>query len=364
VATDIDLDRPIRETVHLESLPGAVERLLQHCHDLGKPALEDIRLTFPDSVVLNLSGTLRAVAEFRMYSAFSIVLGDYEVNRRSGYAEALSALRRSASEGIVGLLAAPDRPVPVSFRVDPLPDRSEVRAALESALGWRNEPGAWQLNVVRRGNLLLAQVGALHTSKRFPPMRRVPASTTPVVAALLLQLAKPRQGDVVLDPCCGAGTLLVEAAETGLELRLIGSDLSQSALAAAARNRAALFPSGVLLRADASALPIRTGSVNRIVANLPFGKRVGSHAANVRLYPAFLAEFNRVLTTDGRAVLLTEDKNLFRQSVERTHNMRLIKEVKLSSGGLHPSAFVVERTRTARRSRKAQARAQGEDRER
>ena len=57
-----------------------------------------------------------------------------------------------------------------------------------------------------------------------------------------------------------------------------------------------------VLRADASALRIGSGTVTRIGATLPFGKRVGSHAANVRLYPRFLAEFDRVLTPDGRAV--------------------------------------------------------------
>jgi 23S rRNA G2445 N2-methylase RlmL len=154
----------------------------------------------------------------------------------------------------------------------------------------------------------------------------------------------------VYDPFCGAGTLLVEAAALDRRLRLVGSDISAKALAAAGVNRAALFPGAALLRADATAMPLRTESVDRVVSNIPFGKRVGSHGSNIGLYPAFLGELGRVLRLDGRAVVLTDDKNLFRASVEGTRGLRLLREVKLSTGGLHPSAFILERTRAARRA--------------
>jgi 23S rRNA G2445 N2-methylase RlmL len=81
--------------------------------------------------------------------------------------------------------------------------------------------------------------------------------------------------------------------------------------------------------------------VDRIVANLPFGKRAGSHAANVELYPAFLRRVRSVLRPTGRAVLLTEEKRLLRDAVQRTADLKVIKEVELESGGLHPSSYVV-----------------------
>lgn len=338
----VDLDRVVADTVHLESLPGAVDRLLQQCHDVGEPGMTGIRRA-GDSIVLDHLGPLRRLAGLRMFSTLSVVAGDYEENRRTDYAPALTALLRSRSAGVIGALAT-ER---VCFRIDPLADRWALRDRISAQLGWRNDPDDWHVNVTRRGHLLLGQVGALHRSRRFPPMRRLPASTNPVVAALLIHLLQPDSGDLVYDPFCGSGTLLVEAAAHDQGLALLGSDMSPAALAAAVANRR-LFPMGHLFRADAVRLPMATDSVDRVAANLPFGKRIGSHAANTRLYPFFLRELSRVLRADGRAVLLTEEKNLFRRSLDATHGMRQLREVKLASGGLHPSAFVLARTRTAR----------------
>lgn len=350
MAPDIKLDVPVNDSIHLEGVSGAAERLLQDCHDIEKPLLESVSLTFPDSVVAHVRGPLRPLAELRLYSAFSVILGPAESDA-PGRHEALATLQRSAREGVISLLATESHPI--RFRIDALPDRTPLRTAIESHLGWRNAPGDWQLNIVTRGKLLLAQIGPLYLSRRFPETRRLPASTNPVVGALLVRLLKPRPGDVLWDPFCGAGTLLVEAAHTDPHLTLVGSDASAQALRTAEGNHP-LFPAGSLLRADAAALPARPRSVHRVVANLPFGKRVGSHEANKTLYPRFLAELERVLTPDGRAVLLTEDKRLLRESVESTRNIRVLREVQVSTGGLHPSAYVVERTRAAQRRMRQQ----------
>jgi SAM-dependent methyltransferase len=353
----IDLDRVVTDTVHLQSLPGAVERLLQQCHDAGGQAFSNIRRV-GDAVVLDLHGPLRTIAELRLYSACSTVLGDHAANQRQGYAPAVAALRASMADGVLSAVsdqgAGSERAgaAPPRFRVDPLPDRWELRDRVTGALGWANDPRDWLVNLGDSGGLLLAQVGPLYHSRRFPALRRVPASTNPVIAALVAQLLKVRPGDVVYDPFCGAGTLLVEVAALDLGTVLLGSDVSRPALAEAVANRSALQQSVLLFRADAGRLPVAADSVDRLVSNLPFGKRVGSHSVNVKLYPAFLAELSRVLRVDGRAVLLTDDKNLLRRSVQATQGTRILREVQVATGGneLHPTAFVVERTRTARRS--------------
>ena len=103
-----------------------------------------------------------------------------------------------------------------------------------------------------------------------------------------------------------------------------------------------------VVRADAGQLPLQAGTVDRVLTNLPFGKRVGSHHDNTELYPRMLRELTRVLTRQGRAVLLTEDKTLFRQAVQRTQNLHIVRELVLESGGAHPTAFVLARTRGRR----------------
>ena len=337
--TSVDLDRPVADRVHLASLPGAVEPLLQQCHDLGPPLLSGIRRT-ADAVVADLNGPLRQIAALRLYAAFGIVLGD----------DPVATLRRSQETGV---LAAAE---PRRFRVGELPGRRELTDRLAAGLGWTNDPGDYDVNVEQAGRDLVAQVGPLFRSRRFPAMARLPASANPVLAALVVKLAKIGTGDVVLDPFCGAATMLVEAAAGGAGGVLIGSDVDPAALAAATANLP-LMPGGRVLRADAARLPYADGVIDRVVTNMPFGKLVGSHTTNLALYPAFAAELGRVLRTDGRAVLMTEEKTLLNRSIEAARGLRVLREVKLATPGgeLHPSAFVVERTRVAVR-RAARAR--------
>lgn len=334
--TAVDLDRPVADTVHLHSLPGAVERLLQQVHDLGAPQLTGIRRT-ADAVVADLDGPLRPVAALRLYSAFGIVLG----------ADPVAALQRSQAAGVLSALPSEGS---VRFRVGELGGRRELTERLAAGLGWTNDPGDYDVNVEQVGRDLVAQVGPLFRSRRFPAMARVAASANPVLAALVVALAKIRDGDVVLDPFCGAATMLVETAVAVPSARPVGSDLDRAALTAATANLP-LVPGGRVVRADAAHLPFADRSVDRIVTNMPFGKRVGSHTGNLALYPAFAGELARVLRLDGRAVLMTEEKTLVGRSVEATRGLHVVREAKLATPGgeLHPSAFVVERTRAARR---------------
>src|SRR5207248_2082536 len=117
----------------------------------------------------------------------------------------------------------------------------------------------------------------------------------PLVAAVMVRLAKIQPGQTVLDPFCGAGTLLVLAGEMAAAGRLVGADHLARWLALAAENAALRDLRLALVRSDARQLPVRTGGADRVIANLPFGKRVGTHRVNADLYPAALREIARVL---------------------------------------------------------------------
>ncbi|WP_158299766.1 hypothetical protein [Glycomyces paridis] len=78
---------------------------------------------------------------------------------------------------------------------------------------------------------------------RRPPLHRrpwktasIPGTLHPPVAAAMARLAGIEAGMTVLDPCCGAGTILVEAAELAPGAYVSGSDLDPAAIAAAAVN--------------------------------------------------------------------------------------------------------------------------------
>jgi tRNA (guanine6-N2)-methyltransferase len=309
----VDLDRPVRERLTLRTVPGAVDYLAEDLRTL--PATVVGRA--PDRLVVDYAGPLRPLAAVRYFDIAALELSTVDSSLRDGI---LSTVER-----------------PIRFRVGDVPQRWELRDRLTEEYGWRNDPGSWDVNVEPHG----VELGALYLTQRFGELARTPASTNPVIAAVMVRLAKIQPGQTVLDPFCGAGTLLVLAAAMAEPGRLVGSEIQVRWLDAAASNLRG--GPGRLLRADARHLPIASGAADRVVANLPFGKRVGTHRINEDLYPAALREIARVLPGNGRAVLLTEDKRLFRETVQRTPLLRVIKEVVLARGGVHPSVYVVSK---------------------
>ncbi|MFB6718655.1 TRM11 family SAM-dependent methyltransferase [Kribbella sp. NPDC056345] len=234
---------------------------------------------------------------------------------------------------------------PTTFRVG-TPDarlRQVLMAEVEARLGWRNDPRDWAVNVTESVDGWVAEIGALHWVRRFGRLERLPWATNPVVAEVLVRLAKIRSGQRVLDPFCGSGTLLVAANRQADDVQVVGSDCAAGSVELARRNVA-----GLQIQVEvgfAEALPQADRSVHRVVANLPFGKRVGSHRDNQRLYPAALGEIARVLTGDGRAVLLTEDKRLLREAVAGVRGLKIVRERVLRFNGATPTTFVLMPTR-------------------
>jgi 23S rRNA G2445 N2-methylase RlmL len=62
----------------------------------------------------------------------------------------------------------------------------------------------------------------------------------PPLAAAMVRLAGVRPEHTLLDPCCGAGTLLAEARLAGAGARLVAIGCDQMALAAATLNGVSL----------------------------------------------------------------------------------------------------------------------------
>lgn len=138
------------------------------------------------------------------------------------------------------------------------------------------------------------------------------------VAAAIAWMSQPSDGDIVLDPFCGAGTVLIERAHLGRYRNLIGSDSDPAAIRAARENIGTRYKPIELHEGwDAGALPLADGSVTKIITNLPWGMKHGSHRENRRLYGDWIAEMNRVLAHNGKMVLLTSEWRLMRELAER-----------------------------------------------
>jgi tRNA G10 N-methylase Trm11 len=128
----------------------------------------------------------------------------------------------------------------------------------------------------------------------------------PVIAAAMVHLAGPARGTLI-DPCCGGGTILAEAASAGW--RCAGGDLDSGAIAATVANTQA--PVALL---DARRLPFQDDAADVVVTNLPFGRQYPIPGSPVAWYRRVLQEAMRVAPT---AVVLAPRTTAFRQALGR-----------------------------------------------
>ena len=124
-----------------------------------------------------------------------------------------------------------------------------------------------------------------------------------------------QKAHVVLDPMCGRGTFLMEAANFWPSAgKIIGVDQSQDQLKDAALNLYASHLDQVvqLHHGDARQLTILDNqSVDIILCCPPFGRQFGIAAENPALYQELLLEWARVLKQqDAKMVLLIDEDNL------------------------------------------------------
>ena len=214
---------------------------------------------------------------------------------------------------------------------------------------WAPIVGAWALIAIRLSDRRMRH----RTYKRV----HTPASLRPTLAAAMVYLSRPRPDDRFCDPMCGAGTLLAERVQAGPYRLLVGGDIAPEALRAARANLRSLaralpvsawqlddLRGGTVLHEwDAQGLSLRTGSLNVVVSNLPFGEQIGSHQENPVLYDRFFSQLTRVLERGGRAVLLTSERDLMRTLIERCPSFRRERQVLVGVLGQAARIYVLRR---------------------
>ena len=142
-------------------------------------------------------------------------------------------------------------------------------------------------------------------------LEHLKASLRPTMAAAMVRVAEIKTGHVVLDPMCGAGTILAETWEGCRHwkirpLSVWGGDIERAAIRAAGPNLRNIGRVN-MARWDARTLPMAENSVDRIICNPPFGKQMSRPEDIGPLYKLALREWNRVLRPRGKAVLLVSD---------------------------------------------------------
>ncbi len=170
----------------------------------------------------------------------------------------------------------------------------------------------------------------------------LPASLRPTVAATMGWLAHPTPDDIVLDPLCGAGTILIERALLAPLKQALGGDIREEAVAIARRNARSARVAITLDVWDARSLPLEAASVTRIITNLPFGKQIGARESNSSLYKLLASEFGRVLAPGGILVTLTSEDRLLERTL-RNSGWCISRKVVFVVLGQPATIFVAER---------------------
>ena len=161
------------------------------------------------------------------------------------------------------------------------------------------------------GEFILAiRLSGNEMRQRTYKVAHLAGSLRPSVAASLAWLTEPTAEDTVLDPFCGTGTVLIERAHLGRYRMLFGSDNDPMALRAAGENIGPRYKPLELHPWDATAIPLEAASVDKIVTNLPWGMRHGSHSENRQTYPQVINKFKRLVRPGGMIVMLTAETRL------------------------------------------------------
>lgn len=161
---------------------------------------------------------------------------------------------------------------------------------------------SWRVTIDGETASIALRVADRPAHRRHYKRASVPGTLHPPLAAAMVRLAAACGGHTVLDPCAGAGTLLVEAHRAVPDARLLGADLDAAALDAARANTSGV--PAMVLRADAGRLPLAAASVDRILVNPPWNRQVPPGGALAADAGALWAEARRVLRPGGRLVAL------------------------------------------------------------
>lgn len=204
-----------------------------------------------------------------------------------------------------------------------------------------------------------------------------PAPLNATIAASMVRLSRWKCSEVLVDPMCGSGTILVEAAmmarnvppgrfrsefaftrifgdelleevknyrEKGCTPTLIGVERFEKHIRGA---RQILEVTGFhfvrLIRGDATRLDeyLDAEGIDLLITNPPYGLRIGRKGIIHDLYSGFLRSASRVLKEDGRIVMITPKKELVRRLAKNTGYF--VEERPVAYGGIDASIFLLRK---------------------
>lgn len=145
----------------------------------------------------------------------------------------------------------------------------------------------------------LAEASPKRFVERMPAKRPFlhPSTMSPKLARCMVNLARAKPGSLVLDPFCGAGSILLEAGHMGC--RVLGSDVKAVMVRGSLSNLEYFrIPFAGLIVGDARRLPFK--AVDCIVSDPPYGRASSTLGLSTKeLVSDFLSNVMDVLPKGG-----------------------------------------------------------------
>lgn len=139
----------------------------------------------------------------------------------------------------------------------------------------------------------------------------LPISLHPKFARALVNLARVPMAGTVLDPFCGTGGVLLEAAAMGL--RPVGSDQDPRMVKGTRASLRRTAVDGGFAVADAGRLPWRSGTVHGVATDPPYGRAASTRGESITaLYSRAFRAFADLLPAGGHAAIVLPDAEMIR----------------------------------------------------
>ncbi|MEL6341710.1 MAG: THUMP domain-containing protein [Myxococcota bacterium] len=187
--------------------------------------------------------------------------------------------------------------------------------------------------------------------RRWRPYRAKTALKANVAYAMLrLALDGQPSPRRLLDPFCGSGTLLIEAAERFPDTALVGVELYDKPFKGAQENLTALelTEQVTVHQADGRQLrvlfPEGRATVDAIISNPPFGVRLGQKLDFDVFYDGLLSDAAFLLRAGGRLAALVWHRGAFNRAMRRRGKQMASVHVRIiETGNIYPGLFILER---------------------
>jgi 23S rRNA G2445 N2-methylase RlmL len=206
------------------------------------------------------------------------------------------------------------------------------------------------------------RIGTVPLHRRPYKIASLPGSLKAPIAYCLCLLADLKPTDNLLDPTCGAGTILIEASTLVTRGTLTGIDIDASAITAARQNGEAAglpittddptpnaepttnTPRLILHHGDLQHVQMQPAGFQAVIANPPWGNQVTPQTDLLSLYAALFNLIDHVLTVDGRAVIITDQVTTLQTALHHYPQLTLISTTPISLFGSHPTIHVIQKS--------------------